>query len=160
MVNGVDKSKPGREKNKIFLVVYLLFIHLCLGGMGVFIFMKMDNKTTSVDNSKEQPLIKKTSGELFQFKPFVVNLPDKNARRFLKATIAIELGKGNSIAKIEKNKIKLRHSVVMLLTTHSLEDVMTPEGKNQLIEELRHNLNQITKPDRIVNVYFPDFVVQ
>lgn len=37
---------------------------------------------------------------------------------------------------------------------------MTPEGKIQIRDELLDRFNQILRPDRVLNIYFTDFVVQ
>ena len=55
---------------------------------------------------------------------------------------------------------KLRDMVITLLTSLTFEEVMTPEGKVQIRDELLERFNQILRPDRVRNIYFTDFVVQ
>ena len=54
----------------------------------------------------------------------------------------------------------MRDAVIVMLTSLSFEEVMTPEGKIRIRDELLIRFNQILKPDRIKNIYFTEFLVQ
>ena len=62
--------------------------------------------------------------------------------------------------KATKVSPKLRDMVIMMLTSLGFEEVMTPEGKIRVRDELLERFNEIMRPDHIKNIYFTEFVVQ
>jgi flagellar FliL protein len=64
------------------------------------------------------------------------------------------------VEKAKQVAPKLRDMVIMMLTSLSFEEVMTPEGKIRIRDELLERFNQVMRPDRIKNIYFTEFVVQ
>jgi flagellar FliL protein len=65
-----------------------------------------------------------------------------------------------AVDRLKKIEPKLRDIVIMLLTSLAFEEVMTPEGKIRIRDELLERFNQAARPDRVRNLYFSDFVVQ
>ena len=54
----------------------------------------------------------------------------------------------------------MRDAIIMLLAGKSYRDVATPDGKVLLKGEVAARLNQILGAQRIIRVYFTDFVVE
>lgn len=102
----------------------------------------------------------KKSGDssLFQLEPFITNIGD--GRRFLKLSISIELSSPAMAERVKAKTGAIRDAVIMLITTKSPNDVSSPEGKQQLKDEILIKLNQILGKDCIKNIYFTDFVMQ
>lgn len=48
----------------------------------------------------------------------------------------------------------------MLLSSLSFEEIMTPEGKIRIRDELLERFNVVLRPVRVRNVYFTEFVLQ
>ena len=97
---------------------------------------------------------------MFDLEPFIVNLSDPKGKRYLKLKITLELESPEENEKAKLAVPKMRDMVIMVLTSLTFEEVMTPEGKIRVHDELLERFNQIMKPDRITNIYFTDFVVQ
>jgi flagellar FliL protein len=57
-------------------------------------------------------------------------------------------------------KPKLRDAVLGILTSKSLKDISTTEGKQRLKEEIAYRLNSYLSRGKILQVYFTDFVIQ
>ena len=157
------EQEPKKKSKMMFFIIAGLAIVL-LGGGGFFAYTKfLTPKPATEDgmeeNDKEPPPV---IGEVFELEPFVVNLADPKGKRYLKVKIAIELESTGPEALDKATKVapKLRDMVIMMLTSLGFEEVMTPEGKIRIRDELLERFNQIMRPERVKNIYFTEFVVQ
>ncbi len=90
--------------------------------------------------------------------PFVVNLADPNARRYLKVVLEVEVTSNPEL--LEDNKAKIRDALLMLLSSKTSQDLSTLEGKILLRKEIVDRLNQAVGQPKVSRVYFTDFVIQ
>ena len=90
--------------------------------------------------------------------PFVVNLADPNARRYLKVVLEVEVTSNPEL--LEDNKAKIRDALLMLLSSKTSQDLSTLEGKILLRKEIVDRLNQAIGQPKVSRVYFTDFVIQ
>ena len=117
------------------------------------------------------------SGMIYSTRDRVVNLADAGALRYLKVTIALEVfdpehpgGKPSSDehknAKAELPKdlraraVAMEDAITATLSAKTATQLMRPEGKVQLKDELKSTLNGLLGGERILAVYFTDFIIQ
>jgi flagellar FliL protein len=104
--------------------------------------------------------------------PFLVNLADKDASRFLRVSLQLVVdnkefgeamtakgGHGGADAHAVV-KAKLRSAVLELLTTQTSEHLVTPEGKAELKKKIAEHASEVLEETEVVDVLFTDFVVQ
>ena len=120
-----------------------------------------DVDALSEDEIKEEVVVEETT-VIYPLKSFVVNLLSRNGttKNYLKVTMEIELSREEYVLEIEKQKAKLRDAVLMLLSSKTLKDISTVEGKLQLKQELLLRMNIILGQGTIKKIYFSEFVVQ
>ncbi len=115
-------------------------------------------------------------GVVYPMKEQIVNLADPGVLRYLKTTVVLEVfdpdhkpgggdgdhGKGKpELPKYLRSKSAvLEDRVITLLSSKMSSELRTTEGKAQLKEEIRTNLNAVAGDDRILAVSFVDFVIQ
>lgn len=155
-----ESKQPKKSKKLLFLIIGLVGL-IALGGGGFFAYKKFlapppaeEEELTTKENEPE------VVGEMFAMKPFIVNLADPKGKRYLKIKLSLELETPELLEKATKLEPKLQNIVIMMLTSLSFEEVMTPEGKVRIRDELHERFNQVTRPDKIKNIYFTEFVVQ
>jgi len=93
--------------------------------------------------------------------PFLVNLADTDEIHFVKTTFQLgcaeepgeEATGGVAIAAI-------RDSIISLLSTKKAEQILTPQGKAVLRQEIRTRVNALVPEMKVLEVYIVDFVVQ
>jgi flagellar FliL protein len=109
----------------------------------------------------------------------VVNLADKGGYRYLKVEVVLEvalphskpgdkLPKGEAAQELQKEleaelaplKPKLEDAITTVLTSKTADELMTPEGKQRLRDELRAKLDRISTDHPIMGVYFTQFIIQ
>ncbi|MCJ7601649.1 MAG: flagellar basal body-associated FliL family protein [Desulfobulbaceae bacterium] len=122
-------------------------------------FFENITKPHSSSEYSNQPL-PEFSGELLELEPFIVNLADPGTKRYMKLKLAIELDSKELLTKAKQLTPKFRDQVILILTKLSVDDVMTPESKMKLRDELVEKINDIFQPAKISNLYFTELVVQ
>jgi flagellar protein FliL len=95
--------------------------------------------------------------------PFLVNLADPQAVRFVKVTF--QLGMTGDSEEFSKNPVAIaaaRDAIISLLSAKTSEQILTVEGKHKLREEVRDRVNSVLNASRtkVQNVYIVEFVVQ
>ena len=165
-VQAGEGTEEPKKKSKMMLFVILGVALAVLGGGGFFAYTKflappptLEEETPEVPTDLPDPF-----GEIVTLEPFVVNLSDPKGKRYLKMKISLEIDTETPTEeiteKINRLSPKLRNIVIMMLTSLSFEEVMTPEGKLRIRDELLERFNRVTRPDKIKNIYFSEFVVQ
>lgn len=107
----------------------------------------------------------------------IVNLADPGGYRFLRSSIVLEFlpdspdfytltgeklttAEEEFRAEIERHRPLIDNVITDVLTSKSFADVFTVEGKNQLREELREQLNYNLRNRYVQRVLLTDFVIQ
>jgi flagellar FliL protein len=157
---GADDAEQPKKKNKIVLLAIIGLILMLAAGGGFFAYTKFLAPKPAIEQSEVEKDTQESIGEMFTLEPFVVNLSDPKGKRYLKVTLSVELDDAMVVERATKNTPKLRDMVIMLLTSLSFEEVMTPEGKIRVRDELLERFNLILRPDRVKNIYFTEFVIQ
>jgi len=153
---------PKKKSKMVFFIILGVGI-LILGGGGFFAYTKFLAHKPAVEEVASQEAKKDAApviGEMLVMEPFVVNLADPKGKRYLKVKIELELESKEAVDKATKVSPKLRDMVIMMLTSLGFEEIMTPEGKIRVRDELLERFNEIMRPDHIKNIYFTEFVVQ
>lgn len=101
----------------------------------------------------------RSTGMVLPLPPVTVNLFDDNGSRYLKLSMEVEAN-GDISAALKSQEARIRDAIIMLLAGKRLSDLAKPEGKVMLKAEVANRINQILGEQRIVRVYFTDFMVQ
>ncbi|MDA8165315.1 MAG: flagellar basal body-associated FliL family protein [Desulfobacteraceae bacterium] len=160
MAEEPEVHEGSRKKSKLLFFIILGVVVLLAGGGGFFAYTKLLASHKSAKHAAVHAAPPKIIGELFSLDPFVVNLADPSGKRYLKVQIQLEMETKEAVGRATLATPKLRDMVIMMLTSLTFDDVMTPEGKIRIRDELLQRFNQVMRPDRVVNIYFTEFVVQ
>ena len=99
-------------------------------------------------------------GSVITLEPFIANLADDGGRRYLKATFQIDFGTAAVPAGMQAHLPQTRDLLLTLFTSKTFDDIRTPEGKQQLREEIIARVNQVLDRDVAKAVYYTEFIVQ
>ena len=149
-------SAAPKKKSKALAFIVLGLVLLGGAGGGGFWYWKHSA------NAQGAPETKKEATGIVPLDPFVVNLADKGASRFLRVTIKLVVddeGVAKEIEHHEVSKSRVRSAVLELLSAQESAALVTPEGKAELkkavAERAAHALHT-----EVRDVLFTDFVVQ
>ena len=148
-----EEEKPKKSKLKLIIIGVLV---LLLGVGGFFGYSKYKKSNANKAEKEEQKSI------IIPLKSFVVNLFDKRGmgKRYLKISMELEVGKEEDRVKVENNIPQLRDTVLILLSSQTLKEVNTMEGKLELKNAIVLRMNQILGNKTVRKIYFTEFVVQ
>ena len=164
--------KEGTEKKSsslvLIIIIVLVVLILLVGGVVAYMLMsKGDEAQQANPNGMEQQqqtprksLNDLTVGPMFPLDGFIVNLLSENGRRYLKATIDLELADEDVLEELGLKTSRIRDVIIRVLSSKGVEEISTPKGKEKLKKELTGQLNAILLDGQIVRVYFTDFVIQ
>lgn len=159
-----ENTEEPKKKSKLLFFIIIALILIFITGGGFFVYTKFfsasptgvnQDSSRSADKKKPDPI-----GEMFTLKPFVVNLADPQGDRYLKMKISMEMKDPKAVERAGKLSPRLRDIVIMMISSLSFEEVMTPEGKLRIREELRTRFNRVLEPYQVENIYFSEFVIQ
>jgi len=156
-----EKKKPGFLLIIVGLLVFLLVV--AIGGfLGYTRLPQVVAGLTGEATVVEQRVRRLETRDIIPLEPFLVNLADIDDVRFLRTTI--QLGMAEKLkAELSKDSIEIatiRDSIISLLSSKRADQIMTPEGKDNLREEIRVLINERFPQNRVAEVFIVDFVVQ
>jgi flagellar protein FliL len=114
---------------------------------------------------------------MYPTKERVVNLADKSASKYLKVVLTLEFidsklkdpPKGAAVAQQQTEfatemspySAIIDDALVTTLSSKSSNDLLKPDGKEQLKTDLINNVNRaLHDEEKVVNVYFTSFIIQ
>jgi flagellar FliL protein len=100
------------------------------------------------------------ASNIFPLEPFIVNIYDGQELRYLKVRVELEMVGVGVKNELDTRLAAIRDSILVLLSTKTLQDIQDIQGKNQLKDEILASINKIIPPGKIAKIYFTDFVVQ
>jgi flagellar FliL protein len=150
-----EEKAPKKSKLKLIIIAVAV---LLIGAGGIYGYSKYDKgKKDNAEATKE-----KIMSIVCPLNSFVVNLQDKTGvgKRYLKITMQLEVGKEEDKLLIGNHNAQLRDTILLLLSSQSLKEINTMEGKLDLKQTLLARMNQILGDSVVRGIYFTEFVVQ
>ena len=159
-----NKEEKGGGKKKLLLILIILLIIGGAGGFAAykFIFAKGGEEKPE---KKAEEIVKEVKaveqpGIMYDLGTFIVNLADRDADRYLKVTVVLELEGQQVRMEVEKRLPQIKDAITTLLLTKTSEEIKTAEGMELLKEEIIKRVNAILPLGGVKNVYFTEFVIQ
>ena len=103
---------------------------------------------------------KSSESYMFPFETLVVNPAEIDSTRFLKVTLHAEFASEELTEELEKKTPQLRNTLIMVLSSKTIEQISDTTGKESLRQEIVDKLNADLDTGEIENVYFAEFVIQ
>jgi flagellar FliL protein len=158
-------EEEGKKKGSKKLIVFLLLFLVLLGGGGAAAYKFLILDKQQEDEKKAEKIINEIKdveevGVQFEVGTFIVNLMDKDADRYLKVSVTLELQDQTIQAEVEKRLPKIKDAITTLLFTKSSRELRSAEGIELLKEDIIKRVNAILPIGGVKNLYFTDFVIQ
>ncbi len=157
-----EEGKGGKKK----LIIILALVLVLLGGGGAaYKFLVLDKAKEEEKKPNTEQIEKEVKdienlGIMFEVGTFVVNLADKDADRYLKVTVVLELENDQVKMEVEKRLPQIKDAITTLLFTKTSKELKTIDGIENLKEEIIKRVNALLPLGGVKNVYFTDFVIQ
>lgn len=150
------------------IIIFSVIAALLLGAMGAGFYVlwgkvsAMEAKIAQLlpEEEKEGEAAVDEPRPIISLPTMVVNLADKGGRRYLRATLGLELAKMEDEPKLEARLPQVKDAALKIMATRSFQEINDIAGKEGLRDEIVASLNDIIKSKAVTNVYFTEFVVQ
>jgi flagellar FliL protein len=149
-----EGDAPKKGSKKLIIIIAAVVLLLVVGGGGAFFMMKKkaDAEAAAADEdgggehakpSKEAKKPEKKEHEgppaFVPLDPFVVNLADRDSERFAQIGITLQVDDAHMAEEMKAYMPAIRNAVLLILSHKSSEDLLSPEGKVKLAEEIRRD---------------------
>lgn len=98
--------------------------------------------------------------EHFEFKLDEMYTNIKDSNNILKINITVEYTDSKLVEALNKNNSKITNSILELLRNKTLEELSGREGQQNARKDIQDAIIEITKSNKISNVYFTEFIIQ
>jgi len=166
-----EPAKPASNFSigKILLIVGLALASSAGGGLLSFVLInrtlraeaKAAEKPGAENEEKIVEALEKSA--VLPLEPFVVNLADADAARYLRIKISLMVDDKSKTKELLENQalqLKVRDVILQSLTAKTSKDLISEDGKNKLREEIREKINLYFREPKLVEVMFTEFVIQ
>jgi flagellar protein FliL len=166
----VKPAKKGGAIGKMLLIVLLAVVSSAGGGVVSFMLMKRTfvSEAKPAESAEKQNSEKKITEMLeksavLPLEPFVVNLADPDAARYLRIKISLmvdDKSKAQGLTENQALQLKVRDVILQSLTAKTSRDLINEEGKNKLRKEIQEKIGMYFQEAKLVDVMFTEFVIQ
>lgn len=157
-----DEAAPVvKSKKKLIIMVSAAVLLLAAIGGGAAIFLSKKDSHSKDAEHKSEP----TKPPVFlPLEAFVVNLQSDSGDKYLQVSMTLQVPDEEQANLLKLNMPQVRSRLLMLLSSKDTTEILTSEGKQQLIQEIvdQVKLPFVPKgtPQKVVGVFFTSFVVQ
>jgi flagellar FliL protein len=169
MAEGEEAEVPKKKKRTLVWIIagVAFLVAAGVGGLLLRDYLRPPQVVASDDTGgaakKDKEGIESKVKSTMNLDPFIVNLADTDATRFVKLTLRLGLDESGLGEELDRNPVVVaaaRDKIISILTTKTSDQILTPEGKDKLRAEVRDAVNPVLPRGKIVEVFIMDFVVQ
>jgi len=150
-------AKPAKKKGKAKLFIILALVLVVLGGGGIAAYFTLRTSTDPAAAEAKQEKREEAATGIISFEPFVVNLADPGSQRFLRISVRLIVPNEEEAKGIEESEVKvmrLRSSILELLTAQTSDHIVSADGKAALKKEIAERATHIVEPVEVSDVLF------
>lgn len=141
-----DAPKPAKNKKMLFIIIGAVVVLLIAGVVGFMVFSK--NKAAAADEEGAEPAAAAhapaaAAHDAHAVPPtylpmdnMVVNLADPGGERVAQVGITLELVDAHAVDTVKGYMPSIRSGVLMLLSKRTADELLSPEGKQKLIDDI------------------------
>lgn len=176
-----------KKKSKLLLIILIAVLVLVLGGGGALFMMKKKAAEEEEADEGEEPPAKTVKAKkkkkedhgvppaFTKLDPFVVKLQTEQQEAYVQAVPELKLSDAHVADQIKNFMPEIRHKVLLILAGKKASELSTPEGMQQLANQIREAINATLsgeKPDPtkekadtnedgpVIAVFFSSLIVQ
>ena len=170
-VEATQAAASGSGEGKSKLLMGLVVVNmLVVFGVGFMLWKSKHTQSSDpskeieqvIEGEKKTQLAEKSQGEeigkVVPLETFIVNLAGSKGRKVLKVNMELEVKGTDVIQEIDNRKAQIRDFIIIILSSKTFEEVSTKEGKDNLRNEIKDNINTFLVKGKVSNVYFTELI--
>jgi flagellar FliL protein len=157
---GENVAPAGKSKKKLIIMIVgaVVLLSAIGGGAAMFLGKKGGAKDKEHKTEAAHPPV------FLPLEAFVVNLQSEGGDKYLQVNMTLQVPDEAQVNLIKANAPQVRSRLLMLLSSKDATEILTPEGKEKLIQEITTQVNlpfsSHGEPQKVDGVFFTSFVVQ
>tara|TARA_R110001583_G_scaffold50189_8_gene156632 strand:+ start:1491 stop:2009 length:519 start_codon:yes stop_codon:yes gene_type:complete len=162
-----ENNVPPASKKKLIIIIVAVVLLLSVAGGGAFFLFSGDDaeNTEEMTASTDKEVVEVGEANYVPMpRPFVFNVLEGKRVRTVQIKIQLMVTNKSSEALVRKHTPLLESTLVSVFGAATIEQLRSPEGKNQLrktaLEELNKATTLVEKSALIHTVLFTGFVLQ
>ena len=155
-----EETPPSRKFPLKWILIGVAVLVLAGGGYVGWTMVKTDPEAVADPSASNQKAPEMEVGQTFSMDPFVVNLNEAGGKRYLKSKIELEYMTEEVRKELESRLPQMRDVILLHLSSKTLDEIQSIDGKVELKNALIKRINQVLKQGKIRNLYFTQFVIQ
>lgn len=175
-----DAPTEKKSKNTLMIIIIAVLVLIIIGGAITAILLmdgdeqQMQSQQQVAPQNKE---VKSSSrsrsnsntidsrklndiGILYPLDTFTVNLKSDQGRRYLKATISLELNGAELSIELDNKSPVIRDRIIRILSSKTLEEISSKKGKQKVSDQIIDTMNAMIVDGNVKGIYFTEFVIQ
>ena len=165
-----NPAKSGPAIGKMLMVVVLALVSSAGGGVVSWVLISRtlgaqvhagEKAGEEAEQEKIAEMLEKSA--VLPLEPFIVNLADPDAARYLRIKISLMIGDKAKIKEMQENQalqLKVRDVILQSLTAKTSQELINEDGKNKLRHEIQEKVAVYFRDPKLVDVMFTEFVIQ
>jgi len=121
---------------------------------------ELEKKKTEMKEQRPQRPKADMIGEIYTIDNIIVNPAGSGGERFVKTSVALELGEAKLDQELSKRDVQLRDILIGIFSSKTIEELTNSAKREDLREEVKQRINSLLVGGKIKNVYFTDLVIQ
>ena len=166
------KAGKGSSIGKMVLIIVLALVSSAGGGVLSWLLISRtmhvqaagQQDQAGAKKAEEQNLAEVLEkSAVVPLEPFVVNLADSEAPRYLRIKVSLMIDDKSKLAAVTENQalqLKVRDVVLSCLTNKTSHELINEDGKNRLRHEIQDKVTVYFRDPKLVDVMFTEFVIQ
>lgn len=159
-------AAPASGSKPIVLIILVVVNMLVVMGVGFMLWKNSQKPTSTIDqvvegvhkDDKAEAEKPEEVGKVIPLETFIVNLAGSKGRKVLKVNMELEIKGEDILQEIENRKAQIRDFIIIILSSKTYEEVSTKEGKDNLRNEIKDQVNSFLSKGKIMNVYFTELI--
>ncbi|PKO33470.1 MAG: flagellar basal body protein FliL [Betaproteobacteria bacterium HGW-Betaproteobacteria-7] len=167
---------PKKSKKLLIIILSAVLVLVLAGGGAAFLLLSGGNadgedEEYTEESAKAKKAKKKepSAPPVFaNLDPFTVNLVPETGDQYLQVVLSIELKNPEADLAMKSLMPRIRNNITLLLSSKKASELLPKEGKEQLAEALKNEINTVINPDGskgadegpVVSVLFTSFIIQ
>lgn len=152
----VQPQKKGKKKLLIFIILGFLIIGIASAGV-FFILGKKGEEDKAAHGKKAK---EHTQVFYVDFEPIIVNLLDPTGKRYLQVRLTLEIPNQKLEEEIRKKEAVIKDTIITVLSGKTVEEVIVPEAKDKIKQELLTKINEVLGEEVVTNIYITQYIVE
>jgi flagellar FliL protein len=155
----IIERKTKKSSKLIITLIGLPLVLLSAGGVFGWKFLPNNLPEEKVPREGDEQQ-KNDIGPIFSFDTFVVNLADRDAQRYVKIEIKLEMDTAKLKPELENRAPQVQDIIIEILSMKRQSDLTSFKGKDNLRSEIIQRINNVLLTGSIKAAYFTEFITQ